>query len=271
METTIDERIRSLAQLQHIHSKLDRINQILGGLPEEVRDLEDDLAGREIRIQKITEEVRTIDREIADKRQLILQQKDLIKRYQERLNEVRNNREFESLTSEIQLAELEIQTAERRIRFSTENLEERTQVLEYEKAQHQDRQHDLEAKRIELSGLVAENEAEATKLEQEAAEASKQIDGRFLKAYTNIRNNMRNGLVVVSMDRDACGGCFSVIPPQRRAEIRLRKRIIVCENCGRILIDAGYFPDYVPPAPKIEETPAPKTRRRTSAKVESSE
>ena len=269
METTIDERLRSLARLQHIHSKLDRINQVLGGLPEEVRDLEDDLEGRQIRIQKIIEEVRGVEREIADRRQHILQQKDLIKRYQERLNDVRNNREFESLTSEIQLAELEIQTAERRIKFSTESFEERNKALDFEKTLFQERQHDLDAKKVELSSLVAENEAEASKLEKDAAEASKYIEPRLLKAYTNIRNNMRNGLAVVAMDRDACGGCFSVIPPQRRAEIRLCKRIIVCENCGRVLVDVSYFPDYVPPAPKIEETPTPRTRRRAStAKAE---
>ncbi|MCZ2356184.1 MAG: C4-type zinc ribbon domain-containing protein [Bacteroidia bacterium] len=264
MDISIDEKLRSLTRLQHIHSKLDRINQILGGLPEEVRDLEDDLEGRRIRTQKITEEVHQIEREIADKRQHILSQKDLIKRYQERLNEVRNNREFESLTHEVQLAELEIQTAERRIRFSTENLEERTNSLSFEKNLYQERLHDLDAKKLELSGLVAENEAEASKLESEAVDASKQIEPRLLKAYSNVRNNMRNGLAVVSMDRDACGGCFSVIPPQRRAEIRHSRRIIVCENCGRILVDASYFPDYVPPAPKIEEVPAPKTRRRAS-------
>lgn len=238
---TIAEKLQLLAQLQRIDSQLDRIRQIRGGLPEEVRDLEDELEGLRSRIARLDDEIATARHEIAVRNTNINECRDAIRKYEGQMNDVKNNREFEALNKEIELAKLEIMTSERKIKQFTAVIEEREALRAEVIARFEDRSGDLEAKRQELKEIVAETEAEEAVLLKESAEAAKEIEERLLVAYRRIRNNMRNGLAVVHPDREACGGCFALIPPQRIHEIRQKKRIIVCENCGRIIADASFF------------------------------
>jgi predicted nucleic acid-binding Zn-ribbon protein len=210
---------------------------VRGELPLEVEDLEDDVAGLETRIDNYINEISIMEKQVADKHQAIKESQGLIKRYEEQQNNVRNNREYDALTKEIEFQSLEIQLSEKRIREFNAQLTMSKE--EIENAQHDlgDRRNDLEAKRSELTDIVAETELEERELNQRSEQQQKMIEERLLIAYKRIRKNARNGLAVVSVERDACGGCFSYIPPQRQLDIKLHKKIIVCEFCGRILID----------------------------------
>jgi uncharacterized protein len=239
--TTVAHRLEALAQLQQIDSQLDRIRQIRGGLPEEVRDLEDELEGLKTRIDRLEEESETSKIEVMQRNRIIDDSRAAIRKYEVQLNEVKNSREFEAINKEIELANLEILTSERKIGQFQELIDARQQKIDEVSTQYEDRKKDLELKQKELQTIVAETEKEEKQLLSDSAKAQKTIDARVLKSYQKIRFNMRNGLAVVTMDRGACGGCFAVIPPQRQHEIRARKRLIVCENCGRILVDEKYF------------------------------
>jgi len=238
---TIAEKLQLLAQLQRIDSQLDRIRQIRGGLPEEVRDLEDELEGLRSRIARLEEEISNARQEIAVRNTTINECRDAIRKYEGQMDEVKNNREFEALNKEIELAKLEIMTSERKIKQFGLVIDERETMMNDVTLRFEERSGDLEAKRQELKEIVAETEAEEAILLKESAKAAKDIEERLLTAYRRIRNNMRNGLAVVAPDRGACGGCFALIPPQRIHEIRQKKRIIVCENCGRIIAENAFF------------------------------
>jgi len=236
-EISIEKKLIALFTLQQNDSKIDRIKIVRGELPLEVEDLEDDVAGLETRIDNYIQEIEMLEKQISDKNQAIKESQGLIKRYEEQQNNVRNNREYDALTKEVEFQSLEIQLSEKRIREFNALLTMRRE--EVESAQHElsDRRNDLEAKRSELTDIVAETELEEKELINKSEQQQRMIEERLLIAYKRIRKNARNGLAVVPVERDACGGCFSYIPPQRQLDIKLHKKIIVCEFCGRILVD----------------------------------
>lgn len=236
-EISIEKKLYALYLLQQNDSKIDRIRIVRGELPLEVEDLEDEVAGLETRIDNYIQEIEMLEKQISEKHMAIKESQSLIKRYEEQQNNVRNNREYDALTKEIEFQNLEIQLCEKRIREFSTQLSLRKE--EIENAQHElnDRMNDLEAKRGELTDIVAETELEEKELNQKSEQQQKLIEERLLIAYKRIRKNARNGLAVVPVERDACGGCFSYIPPQRQLDIKLHKKIIVCEFCGRILVD----------------------------------
>jgi len=236
-EISVEKKLIALYTLQQNDSKIDRIKIVRGELPLEVEDLEDEVAGLETRIDNYIQEIEMLDKQIADKQLAIKESQGLIKRYEEQQNNVRNNREYDALTKEVEFQNLEIQLAEKRIREFTTQLTMSKE--EIENAQHElsDRRNDMEAKRSELTDIVAETELEEKELNNRSELQQRLIEERLLIAYKRIRKNARNGLAVVPVERDACGGCFSYIPPQRQLDIKLHKKIIVCEFCGRILVD----------------------------------
>lgn len=236
-EISVEKKLVALYTLQQIDSQIDRIRIIRGELPLEVEDLEDEVSGLETRIDNYVTEVQSLEQQIAEKQNAIKESQMLIRRYEEQQNNVRNNREYDALTKEVEYQNLEIQLAEKRIReFNHQLLLRRDEI---ENAEHilSDRKSDLDVKKSELSDIVTETELEEKALIEKSAQQRKYIEDRLLLAYTRIRTNARNGLAVVSVERDACGGCFNSIPPQRQLDIRLHKKIIVCEFCGRILVD----------------------------------
>lgn len=236
-EISIEKKLMALYSLQQNDSKIDRIKIVRGELPLEVEDLEDEVAGLETRIDNYIQEIELLDKQIADKQLAIKESQALIKRYEEQQNNVRNNREYDALTKEIEFQSLEIQLAEKRIREFTAQLTMSKEEIENAQNELSDRRNDMEAKRSELTDIVAETELEEKELNNKSEQQQRLIEERLLIAYKRIRKNARNGLAVVPVERDACGGCFSYIPPQRQLDIKLHKKIIVCEFCGRILVD----------------------------------
>jgi predicted nucleic acid-binding Zn-ribbon protein len=236
-EVTVEEKLKALYKLQSIDSQIDKIKIIRGELPLEVQDLEDELAGLETRVSNLNNELQELEHNIADKRNAIKESQSLIAKYEEQQNNVRNNREFDSLNKEIEYQTLDIQLSEKRIKEFTAQIESKKEQITYYQNILEDRNKDLEQKKSELDDIVSETEKDEKKLNAESAKAAEKIENRLIVAYKKIRENASNGLVVVPIERDACGGCFNKIPPQRQMDIRLRKKIIVCEYCGRILID----------------------------------
>jgi predicted nucleic acid-binding Zn-ribbon protein len=237
MEQTVEQKLKALYELQTIHTKIDRIRQVRGELPMEVADLEDDVAGLETRIQKIKGELDDVEDDIVTRKNLIKEAQANIKKYEGQLNEVKNNREYDAISKEIEIQGLDIQVSEKKIREYGFEITNKTQVYEKALADLEARQADLDAKKEELGTITAETEKEETELNSQAAKATQNIEERLLTAYTRLRQNAKNGLAVVTIQRDSCSGCFNQIPPQRQSDIRQRKKIIVCEHCGRILVD----------------------------------
>ena len=237
MEQTVEEKLKALYELQTIHTKIDRIRQVRGELPMEVADLEDDVAGLETRIQKIKNELDDSEDDIVTRKNLIKDAQNNIKKYETQLNEVKNNREYDAISKEIEIQGLDIQVSEKKIREFGYDITTKTQVYEKALGELDARKADLEAKRDELDTISSETEKEEGDLSVQAEKASKNIEDRLLIAYNRLRKNAKNGLAVVTIQRDSCSGCFNQIPPQRQSDIRQRKKIIVCEHCGRILID----------------------------------
>lgn len=236
-DVSIEKKLVALYTLQQIDSQIDRIRIVRGELPLEVEDLEDEIAGLETRVDNHIQEVQSIEKQLYDKQISIKDCQTLIKRYEEQQNNVRNNREYDALTKEIEFQSLEIQLAEKRIREFNAQLTARKEEIEEAQKVLTERRNDLEVKRNELADIVTETELEEKALIRNSEEQQEYIEERLLTAYKRIRKNARNGLAVVNVERDACGGCFSAIPPQRQLDIRLHKKIIVCEYCGRILVD----------------------------------
>ena len=238
MDHSVEIKLVSLFKLQQIESEIDRLRTYRGELPMEVRDLEDELAGTETRLERQNEELSQIKRLIAEKEAGLKEAQMHKGKYEEQLKGIRNSREFDALSKEIEIQSLEIQIAEKKIKELSAQKEMRSTEILTLTEQLGERRNDLDKKRTELDGIVAETEEEEKQLIKEAEKASKKIEARLLGAYHRIRGNARNGLAVVSVQRDACGGCFNHIPPQLQMDIRLRKKITVCEHCGRILVDS---------------------------------
>jgi len=234
---SVEERLKALYNLQRIDSEIDRIRTIRGELPLEVQDLEDEIAGLETRLQNITDEVNAFEDAIVQRKNMIADAKAFIKKYEEQQKDVRNNREFDSLNKEIEFQNLEIQLCEKKINEFRANIEAKNEVLQTSTANLEGRKADLVAKKDELAGIIAETEKDEAGLLKESLTAEDVIEERLLVAYKRIRGGAINGLAVVKIERDSCGGCFNSIPPQRQLDISLRKKVIVCEHCGRILVD----------------------------------
>ena len=237
MEQTVEQKLKALYELQTIHTKVDKIRQVRGELPMEVADLEDDVEGLETRIQKIKNELDDLEDDIVTRKNLIKDSQANIKKYETQLNEVKNNREYDAISKEIEIQGLDIQVSEKKIKEFGYEITTKTQIYEKALADLEGRKNDLEAKKAELGTITSETEKEENELNSEAEKASKNIEDRLLFAYNRLRNNAKNGLAVVTIQRDSCSGCFNQIPPQRQSDIRQRKKIIVCEHCGRILVD----------------------------------
>ncbi len=236
-EISIEEKLRALYGLQLVDSEIDKIKTLRGELPLEVQDLEDEVAGLETRIGNLKDEVEVMDKAIAKKLVEISDSQGLIKKYQEQQDNVRNNREYDSLSKEIEFQNLEIELSNKKIREFNHQLEEKKVLIEESEKTLGERSGDLDVKKKELDDIIADTRKEEETLADKSVRIEAIIEDRLLTAYKRIRTNARNGLAVVTIKRDACGGCFNQIPPQRQLDIKSRKKIIVCEYCGRILVD----------------------------------
>ena len=237
VEYLIEDKLNALYQLQKVHTGIDRIKILRGELPLEVQDLEDEIAGLGTRIQNYQDETKSLEIAIHNKKNEIVGANDLIKKYTEQQNNVRNNREFDSLSKETEFQKLEIELCEKRIREFTSQANEKQVAIDAAHKSLEERTQDLKNKKKELEDIIADTKKEEETLNTKAHDIEKKIEPRLLNAYKRIRANARNGLAVVIVERDACGGCFNKIPPQRQLDIKSRKKIIVCEYCGRILVD----------------------------------
>ena len=237
-EQTVEERLRALYDLQLIDSRIDEIRNVRGELPLEVRDLEDEVAGLNIRLEKLESSLQVIDNDIASKKNLIEESKSLIKKYSEQQKNVRNNREFNSLTKEVEFQELEIQLAEKHIKEYKAQIEQKKEVIAETKERLKEREAHLKHKKGELDAILADTEKEEQALIEKSKEYKEQIEDRLVAAYDRIRKNVKNGLAVVPIERGASGGSFFTIPPQIQVEIASRKKVITDEHSGRILVDA---------------------------------
>jgi predicted nucleic acid-binding Zn-ribbon protein len=237
MEQTVEQKLKALYELQTIHTKIDKIRQVRGELPMEVADLEDDVEGLETRIQKIKGELDDLEDDIVTRKNLIKDSQANTKKYETQLNEVKNNREYDAISKEIEIQGLDIQVSEKKIKEFGYEIASKTQIYEKALADLEGRKSDLDAKKSELGTITAETQKEENELTAQADVATKNIEERLLIAYNRLRDNAKNGLAVVTIQRDSCSGCFNQIPPQRQSDIRQRKKIIVCEHCGRILVD----------------------------------
>jgi predicted nucleic acid-binding Zn-ribbon protein len=238
-DVSIEQKLIALYNLQQIDSQVDRIRIIRGELPLEVQDLEDEIAGLETRVDNHIQDTVMMERSILEKKNSIKESGALIKKYEEQQMNVRNNREYDSLSKEIEFQHLEIQLSEKRIKEFQHSLDLKRQEIEKCQTILNEKRNDLEIKKNELDDIIAETEKEENELIRRSEENQQFIEERLLTAYSRIRKNARNGLAVVQIERDACGGCFNKIPPQHQLDIRMHKKIIVCEYCGRILVDDG--------------------------------
>ncbi len=236
-DISVELKLRALHELQTVVSEVDKIKVLRGELPLEVQDLEDEIAGLKTRLVNLDSEIKNLDTAINNKKIAIKDSQALIVKYTEQQNNVRNNREFDSLSKEIEFQNLEIELSEKRIREFTIEMKEKEEAVVSSKQLLVERQEDLERKKSELQEIQEETKIEEEKLKSKSEKIESFIEPRLLTAFKRIRKNARNGLAVVTIQRDACGGCFNKIPPQRQMDIANRKKIIVCEYCGRILVD----------------------------------
>ena len=236
-EYTVEEKLRALYHLQKVDSQTDKIKILRGELPLEVQDLEDEIAGLETRVDNFKGEVKNMEDSVTAKKNEIKQAEELIKKYEDQQMKVRNNREFDSLSKEIEYQNLEMELCEKRIKEFTQQIKDKGVIIETSVSAFDERQIDLKEKKSELDDIVADTKKEEENLTKKSEEIHGQIEPRLLSAYQRIRSNARNGLGVVTIERGACGGCFNKIPPQRQLDIKSRKKVIVCEYCGRILVD----------------------------------
>ncbi|MBQ5775792.1 MAG: hypothetical protein IIW06_02155 [Bacteroidaceae bacterium] len=236
-EYTVEEKLKSLYELQTLHSEIDRIKTLRGELPLEVKDLEDEVAGLETRIEKFQENISASRKDINSYNEEIQVSKNKIERYKAQLDEVRNNHEFDKLNKEIEFQDLSIQALQKKIREANNAITRRTEEMEQCRENLDDRQKMLVEKKAELNDIVAETKQDEEKLREKVKAVEAVVEPRLLQAFKRIRKNARNGLAVVYVQRNACGGCFNRIPPQRQLDIKMHKKIIVCEYCGRIMVD----------------------------------
>jgi hypothetical protein len=236
-EFSVQEKLVSVITLQKIDSKIDEINKLRGELPMEVKDLEDEIAGLQTRINNIDNEIEVINQDITRKQNAQVEARELLKKYEKQQNNVKNSREFEAINKEIELQELEIRACEKKIKDANAEKGEQESSKDAIKAMIAEKEEVLKLKQGELQKIIAETEKEESTLLVKREKAALDVEPRLLLSYNKIRTSYRNGLAVVPVERDSCGGCFNVIPPQRQSDIRLRKKMIVCEHCGRIMID----------------------------------
>lgn len=256
MESTVAQKLEALTKLQSIDSQLDELIKVRGALPEEVMDLEDEIAGYETRVGNHNSQIDELELAISNNKTAIKDSEKLIQKYEEQQMNVRNNREYDAITKEVELQQLEIQILEKRIKEAYAKIESKNEEIADTKNALEERKKDLESKKSELDNITTESQEEEDKLLKGREKASKSIEDRFLLSYNKIRGNVRNGLAVVPVKRDACGGCFNIVPPQKQAEIREKKKLIVCEHCGRVLADVEEV---------IEEEKKPTRTRRKAA------
>ena len=236
-DMSVEEKLKALYQLQTMLSEIDKIKTLRGELPLEVQDLEDEVAGLTTRIEKINREIADLKGDVAKKKNEITDAKASVDKYKDQLDNVRNNREYDVLSKEIEFQTLEIELCEKRIKEYNAAAAAKADEIAKIEALLDERRKDLDVKKSELDEIVAETKQEEEKLREKAKAVEATIEPRLLQAFKRIRKNSRNGLGIVYVQRDACGGCFNKIPPQRQLDIRMRKKIIVCEYCGRIMID----------------------------------
>ncbi len=234
---SVEEKLAGLIKLQKCDSKLDEFQVLKGELPLEVSDLEDEIAGLHARRNRIEEEINGITEFIESKKAAISDAETLGKKYEKQSENVKNSREFEAINKEIEMQQLEVKLAEKHIKDANEEISEKARLLEAAKKTIATKEGVLNHKKSELEKIIVDTEKEEATFRKKSEEARSHIDERLIYSYDRIRKSYRNGLAVVPVERDACGGCFNAIPPQKQSEIRLHKKIIVCENCGRILVD----------------------------------
>jgi len=237
VDASIEGKLRALYELQIIDSKIDRIRIIRGELPLEVQDLEDSVAGLETRVTNLSDELKELQSQILEKTESIKDFKANIKKYEAQQGKVRNNREYDAITKEIEFQNLEIQLAEKRLKEYKFGVEQKSEIVEKSQVDFSERKKDLKLKKSELDEIITETEKEEKDLMKASEVASKSIEDRLVNAYKRVRSNTRNGLAVVPVERDSCGGCFNKIPPQKQLDIKMNKKILVCEHCGRIMVD----------------------------------
>ncbi len=233
----ISSKLRALFELQSVVSEIDKIKTLRGELPLEVQDLEDEITGLKTRVTNFEDDIKDLETAIHNKKIAIKESEVLITKYTEQQNNVRNNREFDSLSKEVEFQKLEIELSEKRIREFTNDLASKKEAIASSSVLLKERLDDLDRKQRELEEITSETQIEEERLKAKAEKIEGNIEVRLLTAFKRIRKNARNGLAVVTVQRDACGGCFNKIPPQRQMDIASRKKVIVCEYCGRILVD----------------------------------
>jgi uncharacterized protein len=243
IESSVEEKLKALYNLQQIDSQIDKIRTVRGELPLEVQDLEDEIAGLDTRFTRIETELADLENGIAERKNAIKESQLMIKKYEEQQAKVRNNREYDSLSKEIEFQTLEIQLSEKKSKEFKAQVALKAETLASSKEILAERKKDLEVKKQELQEITDETSKEEEDLHKKSAAAQAKIEDRLIKAYHRLRKNARNGLAVVAVERDSCGGCFNQIPPQRQLDIRMHKKVTVCEHCGRILVDKAINAD----------------------------
>jgi len=242
---SVEDKLKALHELQTIDSEIDKIRIVRGELPLEIEDLEDSVEGLNTRLDKFNLELEKINEDIVGNNQSISLANDAINKYEKQLKNIKNNREYTSLTKEIEYQNLEIQIAEKKKKENEANIIHKQEIINACQEQIDDKNNELGLKQQELNEIVKETEKEEAILLKKSQKAEKLIDDRLLNAYKRIRSKVSNGLAVVSVERDACGGCFSQIPPQRQLDIQMHKKVIVCEHCGRVMVDSAIFSEKV--------------------------
>ncbi len=239
ISVSVEEKLKALYDLQCVDSEIDKLRIVRGELPVEIQDLEDEIVRIESKLEKFEQEKLSLKDDIKFKKESIKNSTELIERYKTQLNNIKNNREFTSLTKEVEFQELDMELSEKRINEFKAKIVMKDEVIASLTETLTENKEDLESKKSELLEITSETENEERELMKKSELAKKKIDDRLLSSYNRIRNSVRNGLALVSVDRDACGGCFNKIPPQRQLDIKLHKKVIVCEHCGRILVDSN--------------------------------
>lgn len=266
-DLSVEEKLQTLYQLQTTLSAIDEKRALRGELPLEVQDLEDEIEGLNIRIAKIENEIEEFQNAVAQKKGEIEQAQESVERYKHQLDDVKNNREYDTLTKEIEFQSLEIELCNKKIREALAKIDDKKRELAHTHDMMDDRQSALEEKKNELDEIMQETREEEEKLKLIAKDLETKIEPRLLSSFKRIRKNARNGLGIVYVQRDACGGCFNKIPPQRQLDIKMHKKVIVCEYCGRIMID----PELAGVKPAVAETEDKPKRKRTVRKTKAAE
>ena len=264
-DLSVEEKLKTLFQLQTALSAIDETKALRGELPLEVDDLDAEIEGLTTRIDRIKNEIGEFDRAISQKRGEIIEAQNSVERYKQQLNDVKNNREYDMLSKEIEFQSLEIELCNKKIGEAQRRIAERNEDLANAEALLKDKQADLEVKRSELDEIMDETRSEEEKLKEKAKDLESKIEPRLLTAFKRIRKNARNGLGIVYVQRDACGGCFNKIPPQRQLDSKMHKKVIVCEYCGRILIDPELAGVKVEKPVEVAEDK--KVRKRSTSTV----